>query len=183
MPPVTIGCPRPLWTAKVTSSVFWKRAMNVRRKESGFTLIELLIVITLLGIVATVAVPSFSQLIESNRRVTTTNDLLGLINYARAEALRRGVATEVSPQSDRYAVTIDAGTTVLREMGSLPGNVTVTRIDGGGNLQFRGNGMSNVNFASPAQYRICSSPGSDGVIVQVNGGGQISTDPSTVSCP
>lgn len=66
-------------------------------KHSGFTLVELLVAITVLAILVGWAIPSFSALLGENRLVASSNQLVGLINHARAEALRRGERVWVSP--------------------------------------------------------------------------------------
>jgi len=58
--------------------------------QRGFTLIELLVVLAVLAIAATVGVPSFQNVIESNRLATETNRFMATINYARSEAVRIG---------------------------------------------------------------------------------------------
>ena len=64
--------------------------MNNRNAQSGFTLIELLVAIAVLTILATVAVPSFQQIIENNRLATESNRLLSAMSFARSEAVRVG---------------------------------------------------------------------------------------------
>ena len=55
----------------------------------GFTLIELVMSIAIVGILLTVGIPSFRQLITDNRIVTQTNDFVSALAHARAEAVRR----------------------------------------------------------------------------------------------
>ena len=57
---------------------------------SGFTLIELLVTVAVIAIVLTIGVPSFQQVIMTNRMATQANDLLGSMNLARSEAVKRG---------------------------------------------------------------------------------------------
>lgn len=67
------------------------------QKHAGFTLVELLVAIMVLAILVGWAIPSFSSLLGESRLVASSNQLVGLINHARAEALRRGDRVWVSP--------------------------------------------------------------------------------------
>ncbi len=65
--------------------------------HSGFTLVELMVAIAVLGILSAVALPSFSNLLKSNRMATQANSLIAGFNYARNEAVNRGVNIRVEP--------------------------------------------------------------------------------------
>ncbi len=64
---------------------------------SGFTIIELMITVALASILLAIAVPQFTRQIEQSRFTNTSNELLGVMNYARAEALRRSRPVTVAP--------------------------------------------------------------------------------------
>lgn len=61
----------------------------------GFTLIEMLVVMTIGAILVAAAVPSFRTLIANTRASNGTNALSGTFEYARSEAIRRGVIVSV----------------------------------------------------------------------------------------
>ncbi|MDP2371258.1 GspH/FimT family pseudopilin [Rhodoferax sp.] len=61
------------------------------RPARGFTLIELLIVVAILGILAALAAPSFTETIKRYRVNAITDDLTSSIQLARSEAIRRRV--------------------------------------------------------------------------------------------
>lgn len=59
------------------------------KPQTGLTLIELLVVLTIAGVLAAVAAPSFSSLINSMRQTSTMTQLTGDLNRARGEAIKR----------------------------------------------------------------------------------------------
>lgn len=56
----------------------------------GFTLVELLVVVVVIGIGTSLALPSFQSMVARNRMATQTNDLILAVNLARTEASRVG---------------------------------------------------------------------------------------------
>lgn len=61
-----------------------------RSKEEGLTLIETLVVIALTAILLGLAVPSMRAFIERNKVAESVNQFVGSVNFARAEAIKRG---------------------------------------------------------------------------------------------
>ncbi len=54
------------------------------------TLIELLVSVAVIAVLLLIGIPSFQETIQNNRIVTSSNELIGAFNFARAEAVRRG---------------------------------------------------------------------------------------------
>lgn len=70
----------------------WRMPGGVRVLASrvrGVTVVELMITLLVAAILMVIAVPSFSNLINSNRLTTATNAMIGAINTARMEAIKR----------------------------------------------------------------------------------------------
>ena len=61
----------------------------LRLLPSGFTLIELLVTIAITAILATIAVPSFSNLITMQRAKTVSAELFETLLETRSEAIKR----------------------------------------------------------------------------------------------
>jgi len=145
----------------------------------GFTLIELMVTLAVLGILATLAAPSFQNLIRSTRLSTAANDLSSAMALARAEAIRRGARVTLCRSStsanalptcdtgggawtDGWVLfvnsdadtppAIDAGEEILRRGG--PMNVATlsvqTTADVANSVTYRPDGMARLDNNRPA---------------------------------
>ena len=69
-------------------------------KVRGFTLVELMVVIAMVAILASLATPSWTQLLARNAIRTAVNDLGASLIFARAEAIRLNSSVTVCASSD-----------------------------------------------------------------------------------
>jgi type IV fimbrial biogenesis protein FimT len=74
--------------------------MGMKRHIAGFTLIELIMTMTVVGILAAIALPGFKYVTTSNRLSTEVNGLLGDMQFARSEAIKEGQTVTVCVSSD-----------------------------------------------------------------------------------
>ena len=65
------------------------------RRERGFTLPELMIVMVVMGILLGVGIPTYRDTIARTRVTSKMNELVGAMQAARGEAVRRGVDVSV----------------------------------------------------------------------------------------
>ncbi|HHJ16839.1 MAG TPA: prepilin-type N-terminal cleavage/methylation domain-containing protein [Gammaproteobacteria bacterium] len=75
------------------------------KNAHGFTLVELMVTLTVIAILATVAVPSFTNTIKDNRMVAQINRLAGSLAIARSDAIRFGREATVCVSSDQATCT------------------------------------------------------------------------------
>lgn len=64
--------------------------METQRVHGGFTLLEMVIVMAVVAIIATVAIPAMKDVTTKNSMVTDVNRLTVALNFARSEAIKRG---------------------------------------------------------------------------------------------
>lgn len=69
-------------------------------RGDGFTLIEMMVSLSILAVLATIAVPSFQNLIRDNRLTAETNNLVGHLQYARSEAIKRRMPVTACASAD-----------------------------------------------------------------------------------
>lgn len=69
--------------------------ITVHRRQRGFNLLELVVAMSIVGILAAIAVPNLRDFLTRNTVSANANDLIAAIRLARAEAVKRGRDVEV----------------------------------------------------------------------------------------
>jgi type IV fimbrial biogenesis protein FimT len=67
---------------------------------AGFTVTELVMVMTIIGILTAIGVPSFKYVTASNRISSEINALLGDMQFARSQAIKQGLTVTVCSSSN-----------------------------------------------------------------------------------
>ena len=145
----------------------------MRRPCAGWTLVELMIALVILAILATVAAPSFIELLQRQRVQAAAQLVVGDLQYARTEAQRRRapVAFVAQAGASRYALTEGAQTVKAVELPDgvaigtatvafdpLRARTTAVQIDLGG----RGKPWLRVRVAETGRTQVCSPDGKFG---------------------
>jgi type IV fimbrial biogenesis protein FimT len=97
-----------------------------QRPERGFTLIELVVTVTIVGLLATLAIPSMRKLIETQYVRSGANDLQTTLFFARSEAIKRAINVSVVPPGGKWTGgwTVQLpDETVLRKQAALSSNL------------------------------------------------------------
>ena len=85
--------------------------MNNQR-QLGITLLELMFAVTILAIVLGIGVPSFVNIVASNRMAALNNDVISAIHRARSEAVKQRTNTVMCPSDNPTAVVPACGVTM-----------------------------------------------------------------------
>jgi type IV fimbrial biogenesis protein FimT len=153
----------------------------------AFTLVELIVTLTIIGILAAIAVPGMSRFMQSNRLTATTNDLIGDINLARTEAVKRntpvglcavsgadcGTSTNWGTSGWRLFVDANsnsawnAGEEIIKTREPVPDRVSVTAPS-----NFVVFGRQGAPVAGTADIQVCNSASSQQRRVRINAVGQ-----------
>lgn len=73
---------------------------HLPRHARAFSLYDALVTLTVVSTVTTIAVPSFLQLISSQRMSGAVNSLVTALNLTRSETIKRGERAVLCPSSD-----------------------------------------------------------------------------------
>lgn len=76
---------------------------NSARHQRGFTVVELVVAVSIVAILAALALPSFREMSVRMTITSNANDLVGALNLARSEAVKRGFPVNVVATSGNFS--------------------------------------------------------------------------------
>lgn len=167
-------------------------------RSAGVTLVELIVAVAILAIIAAMALPSFNNVIVSNRLAAGANELVGSLQAARSEAIRRGSRVVVCASSSGTTCTgtwsdgwivfedanrdgaVTAGETILRSQSALADLEVLASSNIGTAMVFRPDGMARHSTGALLAGRLSVCKASAGVPenirqVEIASGSRIST--------
>lgn len=114
----------------------------------GFTLIELMVVVSIVAILAAIAMPSFVGIFATMRIKTMSGEIQSALTYARSEAMKRNTVVTVTPAASGWqggwSVTAQGVGTPIGQQDAFTagaGSITSTFINP---IVFRPNGRSTT---------------------------------------
>ncbi len=118
------------------------------KNNRGFTLIELLVTVAVLMVLLVVGVPEYRRMTENNRQVSAINTIVGDLNLARTEAVKRGRTVTLCGSDNGTAcntanwengwivfvnlngdTTVDAGDVLISRNTALPTGLTLRAVE------------------------------------------------------
>jgi type IV fimbrial biogenesis protein FimT len=125
----------------------------------GFSMMELLIVIAIVGILTSLALPSMTEFVRDQRVKAATQDVFGTLLYARSEAIKRSADVNVDPVGTDWAGgwTVKAGAESLRVQETISA-VTISG-PASGAMTFRRDGR----LSAAVPIFVVSSPASSAI--------------------
>ena len=127
-----------------------------KHRSSGFTLIEGLITVSIVSILASIAIPNFTEMVNRNRISAASNEFLSALMFARSEAAKRSITVSVCGSTDGQSCDAPnnyaSGWLIFTDCGedSTYDAITVTTCD------LDGNGVNDPDLLLRVQQPIRS---------------------------
>ncbi len=152
------------------------------KKQNGFTLVELLIGLAITAIVLTIGVPNFNDFIRSNRMTTQANELIGALNLARSEAVKRGATVTITSSSGgsnwKDGWSVAGGGDTIRVYAAQNGDHTLVSDGGDSSYSYDPQGFIDAGDTRS----LCINSGEIGRRITIAASGHAHVDGSYV-CP
>jgi prepilin-type N-terminal cleavage/methylation domain-containing protein len=137
------------------------------RNESGVTFLELMVVIGIMAILASIAIPGFLGWLPQYRMRSAADEVLSTLQHAKLRAIRENdiVSVRFDFATDRYTAFLDNGAGAAAGNGTQDaGEVTVKN----GQMP-AGIDLQSSTFGPVVQFNRRGFPDANGDIVVANG--------------
>jgi prepilin-type N-terminal cleavage/methylation domain-containing protein len=120
---------------------------KMKHKQGGFTIVELMFTIVIIGVLLGLGAPNFRDFLRNARLSAAANDMIGALNLARSESVKRrfpmsvcssngGTSCDNGNFSKGWIVfvdvdgdgTVDSGDEVIEKRGAVPDSITIVSV-------------------------------------------------------
>ena len=117
------------------------------RQFHGFTLTELVITVTIVGILAAIAAPSFNEFMVQQRIRNAAFELMSDLTFARSEAVKRNSDVTMTRSSSwTGGWTIAAGADTLRAHPAFSDSISISAGSNAVSFHLNGRASTSANF-------------------------------------
>lgn len=153
-----------------------RRRVGSVSRQSGFSLIELMVTVAVLAIILGLAAPSFTNLMHQNRLTAAANEVVGALQTAKMEAIRRNTRVALCPSTtgtscsgsdwSQFVIFVDGNSNgVLNAGETIVQNVEVTRAGAG----ISATGTANlIRFGPDGRVRVGAGAATQGAVSLVS---------------
>jgi type IV fimbrial biogenesis protein FimT len=154
------------------------------KSNRGLSVIEILVTLAVGGILAAVALPAFSALVQNDRDIDELNSLVSSLDYARTEAAKRDVNITVCASTDGSTcnganwangwIVVDASRDArpLRAMPALNPAHTLTSSGSTASVTFQSRGL--ITPTKLTTFTICDARGAaDAREIEISSTGRV----------
>lgn len=150
------------------SALYGSRLRGSRSSAAGFTLSEMLVVLAVVGILATLALPNFKSLSQSQRVKNASYELYSALSLTRNEAIKRNadatLSTVLNANNEVGWTISSSGVPSIRTKTYISGvGITVTGLTPPAQVVYHRNGRTTFatfqidasGVATPTQFVRC----------------------------
>jgi type IV fimbrial biogenesis protein FimT len=153
------------------------------KRNLGFSLIELMVTLAVLVILITIAIPSFTSMIQNNRSATLASSLVTALNIARSEAVKRNALVGLCPSSNGATcmaapdwtvgwIAQQNGGAIIQAWSAPDLGAVITQGGGAAAIQFNGSGRMTAPAAAvtiSSRYPSCTGQQQRQIRISITG--------------